>query len=387
MTTIFEKIEAKKPHTHVFIIGVGEYPHLIGGKSPTLDEPMGLKQLTSPPISAKAFADWILKDLNNPDAPLGSVELLLSPVSVYERPTDGQQFAVEAAKMVNITKAFDRWYQRCDAHEKNVAIFYFCGHGIKKADELLLAEDFGQNQNRPLENAINFRQTYLGMANCTAKVQCYFIDSCRQVPDELLKLDGVSSAQPLIAPKLCGYKPRDARILYASAVDGKAYGHRGKVTRFTDALIKSLRGGGSKRDQRKWIVTTNVLSDAVIEILKQENAKTEPKYHQIPVYEAECSYNSTIHLLDRPPKVTVTVGLTPNCASAFAELYIRKGSLVYRERVPPESGDWKEEVEADVYTAYAHFPTGEYQNPDEEDFWADTPYKQVEVRFNVRAIP
>ncbi|MBE8989070.1 caspase family protein [Nostoc sp. LEGE 12450] len=384
MTTIFENIEAGKPQTHVFIIGVGKYPHLLNGEGPILDNPMGLKQLTSPPISAKTFADWILENLKDSYVPLGSVELLLSS-------KDDNQILVDAATMGNIKKAFDLWYKRCDTNENNVAIFYFCGHGVVKNYQLLLAEDFGASPNRILENAINFRLTYQGMVQCKAGVQCYFIDSCQQFSDELSKLP-IADAQALIDFNLDNMRyRRTARILYATSLGLKAFGEKNSVSRFTDALIQSLKGLGSKRIQDKegkarWVVTTDALSNAVREIIKQQNESLELKYHQTPVFDGEYSDDATIHILKTTPKVSVTIGLIPDSASDLAELYIRKDSLVCKQRVPPKSGDWEAEIEAGMYMACAQFPTRQYHNPNDEDLWATTPYEKVVVRFKVKAI-
>jgi hypothetical protein len=60
MTTVYTSQEAARDPravgTHVLIVGVGEYPSLLGG-DPTrlLDDPMSLKQLSSTPESAKAW--------------------------------------------------------------------------------------------------------------------------------------------------------------------------------------------------------------------------------------------------------------------------------------------------------------------------------------------
>ena len=45
---------------------------------------------------------------------------------------------------------------RCDRDADNVGLFYFCGHGLESAGQMLLAEDFGVSSNRPWEAAIDF---------------------------------------------------------------------------------------------------------------------------------------------------------------------------------------------------------------------------------------
>src|SRR5262249_32590911 len=115
------------PKTHAFIVGVGRYRHLLGGGDERPGIP-ALAQLTSPPISARGLADCLIGALNNPTAPLGSVELLLSEGAgkpKYLPPTPGATpITIERATSERIRGAFDRWYARCDAHKDNVALFY-----------------------------------------------------------------------------------------------------------------------------------------------------------------------------------------------------------------------------------------------------------------------
>ena len=51
-------LASEDPATHAIIIGVGEYAYLSGGSSGRVtDLHGGLQQLSSPPKSAKAFAE------------------------------------------------------------------------------------------------------------------------------------------------------------------------------------------------------------------------------------------------------------------------------------------------------------------------------------------
>ena len=125
--------------THVLIIAAGEYPALWGGdpaKQLSDADKIGMRQLSSPPLSAAALAEWFLADsdgsqmqgFHNPEAPLASVEMLVSPTRSYRLP-DGSEVAVEAATKANITGAFRKWRLRAASHPDNNAVFYFCGHG------------------------------------------------------------------------------------------------------------------------------------------------------------------------------------------------------------------------------------------------------------------
>lgn len=377
MTTILENIEVEKPHTHVFIIGVGEYPHLLDGKGPVLDNPMRLKQLTSPPISAKAFGDWILKNLNNPDAPLGSVELLLSPADKYVRPQDGEQFSVEAATMKKIKLAFDKWYERCNSHKDNVAIFYFCGHGLEKVVDypLLLTEDFGESEIRLWENAIDFHSTFLGMARCQAKIQCYFIDACRQTPPELQEIQQIR-ATALVHPSI-SQKQREVLKLFATNTNQSAYGPYNQVTRFTDALINCLNGLGSEKHKKQWLVTTGKLGLNVAKILEKGNrASNVPQ--QKPVLTG--SGIVTIHVCNTPPSVPVAISLNPTEASNFAELSLLKEKTVqYRPQLDLKSKQWKDNVLASIYRCHTHFPQETHFHPNDTEMWIEPPYTEEEI--------
>src|SRR5262245_11586921 len=138
MTKIYERNPLAGPGVHVLAIGVGRYPHLIGGTGPLANNPLGLAQLSSPPVSVKAVLDWFLATqvpagkigFTNPQTSLASVEGLASsdaPVSVAS--PDGM-VQLESASRQNIQDAFERWLAQLTSDDANIGVFYFCGHGI-----------------------------------------------------------------------------------------------------------------------------------------------------------------------------------------------------------------------------------------------------------------
>jgi hypothetical protein len=72
-----EERAVRGPATHAIVIGVGKYDHLPGGGGTPVRRPEGMRQLTSPPASARRFAEWLISGLNYPPKPLASVALLL----------------------------------------------------------------------------------------------------------------------------------------------------------------------------------------------------------------------------------------------------------------------------------------------------------------------
>ena len=261
MPTIFPaaRPDGSTPQTHALVVGVNDYPHLLNGSLHD-EEPaaatMGLRQLTSPVVSAAAVADWLTTGYINPDVPLGSIELLLSPPPAGTAAGDG-------ATMENIKTGFDAWFGRCDQSPDNIALFYFCGHGLDAEVLVLLASDFGKSRSRLWENSIDFNGTFDAMGECRAKTQCYFIDACRSTPIELLRQRGRVAAQPLRSPTTLSFPPRDAPVYLATPFGQKA-GPANGVSFFTAALLACLgRLGAARRVGTDWVVTTASLRTAL----------------------------------------------------------------------------------------------------------------------------
>src|SRR5690348_1004793 len=125
MTAIHDDASSQ-PRTHALLIGVGHYPYLPGGGATTTATTLGLGQLASPPISAVRLAHWLINEFNNAQAPLGSVELLVSPAPGGALPP----WPAEGATLANVRAAYKRWLARCDLNPGNLALFYYCGHGV-----------------------------------------------------------------------------------------------------------------------------------------------------------------------------------------------------------------------------------------------------------------
>src|SRR4051812_17394929 len=98
------------PALHAVVIGCGEYPSWPGGN------------LASAVPSAQAFAHFLTEEFHHPECERGTVQLLCSP----EVP-EGNGPATIAA----VQAAVRKWKEAAGSDEKNIAVFYFCGHGIE----------------------------------------------------------------------------------------------------------------------------------------------------------------------------------------------------------------------------------------------------------------
>jgi Caspase domain len=247
LTLILDRSDSADPQTHVFIVGVGRYP----AKGAALPEAE---------LSAAAFASWVLSRHTLGVAPLGSVELLLS-CRTFD---DGTRVhAIDAPTVTAIDDAFQRWYARCDTHVRNVAIFYFCGHGMESHTSLILGEDFRTVNGTYTRGAIDANATITQMAACNARTQLFLLDCCR---DEAV-------TAPVFPPGNLGHvlkggpmknNFRDAKVLRAASRGRQAYARRGEVTFFTSALIACLDGfGADRRNGARWNVTGHSLDEAL----------------------------------------------------------------------------------------------------------------------------
>lgn len=296
--------------TVALIVGVAEY------SDPEL-------RLSSPVHSAHALSAWLKAQLHNPAAPLGSLELLLSPTYA----------ALEAA--------IGAWFTRAHADPNNVALFYFCGHGLMRTGALLLAADFDRNALNPYARALDFEKLVLGMGRCQASVQCFFVDACRRSNLQLRDEADLTAGVP-IAPRLRDPPRSDSLVLYSSAPLEQASGAPNGPSRFTEALLDALGGLGSRKRAGRWEVSTSTLGDAVRRLLERRSAGAQKAIpHGSP-------QGAVLHVLADRPQVPLRIIITPATRSAALRLVRTGTDAVVAER-PMRSGPWDIEVGAALY--------------------------------------
>ena len=113
------------PATHVIAIGVGAYAHLANGSGVESPHGEGMGQLTSAPLSAKAFTDWVIGNFDDA-RPLASVRLLASglPNDKYTNPKTATQHDVQRATLDNVKKAVREWKAAGNTNPQNLLLFY-----------------------------------------------------------------------------------------------------------------------------------------------------------------------------------------------------------------------------------------------------------------------
>jgi hypothetical protein len=360
---------ATTPQAHVLVIGVGRYPYLINGGGTLAINHFNMGQLDSPPESAQAMANWLIAKSTtshlNPNVPLGTVELLLSPTTYTD--SAGSTRTVDDATFANISNAFETWLARCDRNADNVGIFYFCGHGLERTDAFLLASDHGDSRYKPWRHTIHFSATELGVrAAAKAKTFCWLIDACRNNPIDTTRWPLIA-AQPLFNPPIQQMPPRVTQMLRATTLNDVAHGPPGGgISYFTAALLRCLEklGAESPMAGSKWEVTTDSLRRAMEELMRR-TPLPDGSFGKCDSGGSSNTFGqpTTLHTLPGAAGVLVKITYEPEAALEFATLSAERTGQETRSRKPaPEP--WMLELEAAQYDIRARFANGEY--PDKE---------------------
>lgn len=380
-SVVYERKKLAGPRTHALIIGVGWYPHLPGGGGKQLEQNEGLGQLSSPPVSARVMADWMIDRFDNPDRPLGSVRLLTSEkgkAKTFTNPRTQQEYSPQLATLQAIDQAVDEWFAAGNTDPENMLLFYFCGHGIGTQLLLsLLAHDFGVDPENALEAAIDFQRFRLGMNRCAAKYQVFFVDACRSFADTTVYAEGFAG-QPLKAPSGSAVAKQQP-IYYSTLLGANAFGEKNRPSYFAQALLDAFRGTGADRASGDWRVNTNRLQEA---LATQMTRRMRPQLASVD----NLSQRFDIHHLKDTPKIPVIVSCIPPELSTKVKLACRlKGKLVH-ERVKPNKKPWEIELAALVNQVYVFTASGGGKKTPLEgtERWTISPPEQL-VPLRVRA--
>ena len=360
MALVFDEIK-DAPQTHILIIGVGNYPYTSGGvnfnsaRNATLND---IGQLSSPKDSAAFFYRNMLDFHKNASwtVPLGSIEFLSeSPVnaSVLPANTPFQQPTKNAVR-----SGYQAWKSRCNSHEDNVAIFYFCRHGLQGDDHFLLCADFGEDQFNPWEHAFAFDLTCRAFRSCKARTQLFFVDACRNVTTEML-INHIT-VSPLEQLNLLSTTSQYSLILKASCHNESAFGPKNAPSFFCQALIRGMRNDGLQNNGTNWVVSSG-------EIAKNINLWMK-NVDQAQGYSQRCQQESTdtFELLkfNSPPKVPVELDCQPSEALPLATLrYQNIHDTTCSGERDPTLESWKLELPSGIYQLDARYSDPRFRTP------------------------
>lgn len=337
--------------THVLLIGCGAYPHMAKAGY------VGVKPLGSPPLSVSRVADWFLGGLagrpasqafSNADAPVGSVEMLISPQQTYTVP-GGQPLQIEEPTFEGLQAAYENWLARLGDNPASRGVLYYCGHGISDGEsQYLVADDFGVAPNRKWRYVFNVVKTIEAAQRSTRAVLLYFIDACMEFDQSVV--NAISAPMALIDGQAdAPLKTKDYAVIRSTTMNRLAYAPQNGLSRFTDAFVTALSGfcGKQRAGTQLFEVTPSALKEAMDVFLDRS---TQPGMEQT-ISHAGSGANVPIHVLDEVPKVLAQVAVNP--------VLYRVASTVFFEGM---ANDRRTQGFATAAQAYAEFqiPRGEW---------------------------
>ncbi|HUF50128.1 MAG TPA: caspase family protein [Longimicrobiales bacterium] len=346
MTLICDTTNARS--AHALVIGIGAYPWLIGGDQPTFAQHGGMDQLTSAPASARAFASWFLTEFSHPELTDRTLDLLLADAAADTFDGGNGPVQVERATMANVRQAVHRWVARGDADEDSLLLFFFCGHGLGKGKQtVLLMEDFGSLPGpQSLTVAMDFDGFLMGMDQCAARRQCYFVDACRVgTPFALNTLNYFGDPVMVPAAKISN-RVRSAPVFYSAVPGTAAYGRKEQPSFFTASLLNAFKGAGADDNTGTWRVETDILHRGIRVHLKRAVGNTAAS-GQLSLTDGLAD-SFALHELKVDPVVPVEVTCNPDMYNSTAQLSVSGGAAPLQLPAVP-TGSWQLDLALGTY--------------------------------------
>ena len=322
-----------QPGTHALIIGVSRYRHLEGGPAESergLSWEMG--QLSAAAASASQVAGWLATRYHNPDAPLATLRVLLSPQP--DETLDPQiarhvRAARHRATRKNVEAALAAFRDDVARDPRNTAFVYIAGHGVQltRDDTIVLLEDVGDPAHLTmLHGAIDAAGCHAGMAApVIPATQFWFIDACRQRPQIAERFERLPGALTLDRPLTEPVSP----CYLAAGRQELAFARPGERTLFCEALLDALDGGvsdGPTATCPSWYVS----SYSLYRYLKETVGKLASEDGEVQtVFLKGDPSDGVVHRLPAPPRVALRVELRPQAAAG-----VTSASLLLDARIP-----------------------------------------------------
>jgi len=328
--TLLVNRRAKPGQVHALVIGVGSYTDLDVARA----KEFGLDaRLTSPPRSAAAFAQFVVGTLDS-GRPLGTVDLYLSGADRIT--TDlGTKTGIDDATTPKVVAAIKSWAKRSRRHDDNVALFYFCGHGINRAGQQgLLLADFGKEPN-PFESAVELTSLQGAMGNGSPDLQAFFIDTCRQPSPAAMALGG-PIGQDVLGWRTDVRGTENSAIFYATLPTDPAYGTTNQVSPFTEALLRALNGLGARRAGGTWEVSTSCLGRGIAAAMQEGSSWSLGQRPNTGGWQAD---QPPLHTLDDPGDIPLTMKVEPAEHLKAVELVMPGGARKRFKAVPIMKAD------------------------------------------------
>lgn len=295
--------QSQDPGIHALVIGVGSYANA-GGYGLDAD-------LSSASVSAFEFAQFLLSDLRYPSHPWKSADVVisragdLSPAKEQEIRHGLARFGAwnfEPATFDVVSAAIKAWKVRCDASPDDIAMFYFCGHGVEYRGVIaLLLENFDADAHGYFDGSVDLHGMHAATAAMKARDKFFFVDTCREAPWQVQELTEIEP--PSVLPRVDKSHAELAPIYLATRESARAFGKPNECAQFTSSILASLRGAGARRGtgdhQGKWVVLTDSITSGIAEVLRLKVKFKKGKKQEAGLAGVNPLRREVVHVLDR----------------------------------------------------------------------------------------
>ncbi len=345
MTLIFNKKDdpERNPGLHAFIAGVSFYKHLLGGQGTEAAKTFGLKQLSSPAVSAYSIYKWLIENESRLPVKLASIRLLLSPSESEMDAVPELRDLADTCTRDNFAREIHAWREDARRNSDDFTFFYFCGHGVQRnaKDAVILFEDFGAPPDDVLDRAAEIENIHRGMAPpadptlTIARNQLYLVDACRMKPEFFNAADWVDVRR--IWSTESSVDDRSAPIFYAAIPGTEAIGKDKENSIFCEAFLNCLSGSGSdflpdSNGIPRWQVNTLNLVTG----LKNELQVLNKKYNTSQIFVPDKSnLGMVIAYLDSEPEFEVAFEINPSDALPHFILTLKNLRDSQLTQIPP----------------------------------------------------
>ena len=334
---------------HALVLGIGRFPHLDG--APAGDRPACVD-------SAKAVVDFLVRNADQFDAPLATIECLLSDprnelgadrLARTDPAHDPRETeAVDSGIHQHVEKACDDWMDR--VRENDVLFLYCSSHGLAERDLrcFLVCEDYNERPTNKARYLLNIGSIAAALpAAKRAGAVWIFVDACQEVLEELVRIvGGVRGIEPVQAnlDQITTWPVRSIAVgaasfgqfAYAPAAGGVAY--------FTEALLHGLEHCCVEAQAGGWHITTKQLLFSLDDVAFARNARA--------IRSAVLSSPSGNQRLMRveTPRIPVAISTRPEAMMASAQqvdIRTRRNTGTALATKADTSGIWRCELSLD----------------------------------------
>jgi hypothetical protein len=310
------------PSTHALVIGVGQYAS------------NRLSPVSSPPISARAIAEWFLdgaldrksSGFKNPLKPLGSLGVLLSELPGGAL-SDVEGASVPRATFPNVKDAVRAWAARAKAHAENLLFLFISSHGESFGRRTaFLLEDYGTDEDDVTAGMSEIEQFVEALANVSPEQQMLIFDCCRTPTSLGLRFDQQFGSKLINPASASGLSVRQPHVLRSTGLGAEAYGRKNAPTLFTQSLLEALKGLAASPNDG-WAVDTYGLGATAARLLGLHTRDGEPL--QQP--ESQLSTPFMISVAAQTDTATVFVSLAPDHDFSSSRIRVMDGPALIEE--------------------------------------------------------